>query len=167
MRRRAVLTAGLGLSIVCALGVSASATVELATAHHMPPLIRPLLVGVLELLSLGCAWGWVTTTAGRTKVEFAGIMAGASSVSLVAGWAAYGWLGAFAPVALIAAVHVTSRMWADTATVPAAGRTTDFWETFPEVAPEAPPNEASEDHEVGQLAPPPMRTPSARTTPAS
>lgn len=111
MSRRAVLTVGLGAATLCAFGVSASATIDMARGAGMQGLVQPMLVGVLELLSLGCAWGWVTTEDSKLKREFASVMGVASAVSAVAGFLAFGLVGLVAPAALIAAVHVTSRMW--------------------------------------------------------
>lgn len=106
----AVLFAG---TTTCSLILSASSTMAKATAVHVPPAIVWSAVGVLELVSLAGTLRWLTATTARGRAHAIVVVALAALVTAQAGWSAYGWWGALAPVAVVATIHMISETLSD------------------------------------------------------
>lgn len=117
--RRVLLTVLALLGVVCALVVTASSTMRQAAAAGMQGQVPLALVGLLEVVNIAGTWTWITDGRTRVRVEAAVGVAAASSVTAVCGALTYGALGVAAPVGLLVAVHLVSRMWSTPAPPPA------------------------------------------------
>lgn len=97
----------------CSLILSASSTMAKATAVHVPSAIVWSAVGVLELVSLAGTLRWLTASTARGRAHAIVVVVLAALVTAQAGWSAYGWWGAIAPLAVVVTIHMVNETLAD------------------------------------------------------
>lgn len=97
----------------CSLVLSASSTMDKAANSHVPGAILWSSVGVLELVSLAGTLRWLTASTIRGRRHAVVIVSAAAAVTGFAGWAAYGWFGLVAPIAVVATIHMVSETLSD------------------------------------------------------
>lgn len=131
----------LPLAIVGAGAMSGYATLALAARHGVPVEVRPFLLGMVEVVSLSGTLGAIFATGSRLQTRAMVAVVASSTVALVAGWQAAGWVGALAAPFLVYLVHLAAEAWAELRMAPTAPATTLDHPLTSDDAPEPPVSE--------------------------
>lgn len=147
--------------IVGALVLSALATMDKAARHGVPVGVQPFAVAMLEVVSIAGTLLAIFAGTVRLRRHAMGAVVGASVVSLVAGWSAFGWFGALGPLSLVYLVHLAVGAWQELRTERRAQTVVDqpapAVPDVPVVAPAPPAAEAGRPSSPRPVEPEPPR----------